>query len=120
MKRAMFTATLHAVTGRLRRSHLLIVGCRKGRRERIRGIGPEHSREVVQRDTRAPAIGSGPDEHRRHYRHRHQAQDGIRTHHSEVDQDDHDEPFHSGRVALPEGVRGSSRRVSTLPESVNG
>ena len=33
--------------------------CRKWR-DRIRGISPAHSRDVVQRDTHAPAVGGGP------------------------------------------------------------
>jgi hypothetical protein len=59
------------------------------RRNRIRGIRPIHSRQVIQRDTHAPAVGGRPD-HQPHQRNHHrQAQRRMRTEHSEIDQDDH-------------------------------
>ena len=54
-------------------------------RDRIRGIGPVHSRQVMQRDTRAPAVGGRPDQQRYQHNHQRQAQHGMRPHHSEID-----------------------------------
>jgi hypothetical protein len=45
-------------------------------RDRIRGIGPVHSRQVMQCDARAPAIRSRPER-------------PMRAHDAEIDQDNH-------------------------------
>ena len=58
------------------------------RRKGIRGIGPIHARQVVQRDTRTPAVWSRPNQQRHQdHQHRH-ASDRMRTHHPEIDEDD--------------------------------
>jgi len=64
-----------------------LVGCRR-RRDRIRRIGPAHSRQVMQRDTCAPAVGGRPDKKRQQHNHHRQAQHRMRTDHAEIDQDD--------------------------------
>jgi hypothetical protein len=61
---------------------------RRGRWDRIRRIGPIHSRQVMQRDTCAPAVGGRPDKKRQQHNHHRQAQHRMRTDHSEIDQDD--------------------------------
>ena len=61
---------------------------RRGRRDRIRRIGPEHSRQVMQRDTCTPAVGGRPDKKHQQHSHHRQAQHRMRTDHSEIDQDD--------------------------------
>ena len=53
------------------------------------GSGRVHSRQVMQRDTGAPAVGGRPDHQRRQHRQHRQAQHTMRTSHSEIDQDDH-------------------------------
>lgn len=58
------------------------------RRDRIRRIGPVHSRQVMQRDTCAPAVGGRPDKQRQQHNHHRQARHRMRTDHSEIDQDD--------------------------------
>jgi hypothetical protein len=61
---------------------------RRERRNRVRWIWPVHSRQVMQCDPDAPTVGSRPDEeHHQHTHHRH-PQYGMRTDHSEIDQDD--------------------------------
>ena len=59
------------------------------RRNRIRGIGPEHARQVVQRDRGAPAVGRRPDRQRHQHCHQREAEDGMRADDAEIDQDDH-------------------------------
>jgi len=43
----------------------------------------------MQRDASAPAVGGRPDQQRQQHNHHRQAQHGMRTDHSEIDQDDH-------------------------------
>ena len=52
------------------------------------GSGQSHSRQVMQRDSRAPAVGGRPDQQRHQPNSHRQAQHRMRTHHSEIDQDD--------------------------------
>jgi len=61
---------------------------RRGRRDRIRRIGPVHARQVMQRDTCAPAVGGCPEKKRQRHNHHRQAQHRMRTDHSEIEQDD--------------------------------
>ena len=77
MVHARMSLTNHIHRRRLRR-----------RRDGIRGIGPVDSRQVMQRDARAPAVGGGPDQQRHQPNPHRQAQHRMRTHHSEIDQDD--------------------------------
>jgi len=62
---------------------------RRRRREGIRGIGPVHPRQVVQRDTRACAVVVRPDSQHHQYDHHRHAQHSMRLQYSEIDQDDH-------------------------------
>ena len=55
----------------------------------IRRIRPVHSREVMQRNARAPAVGRGPDYQRQQETKNRQAQ-YRRTRYAEIDQEDHD------------------------------
>ena len=84
---------------------------RRRRRDRIRRIRPAHARHVMQRDTRAPAVGGRPyQEHRQQNQHR-QAQQTMRAHHSERDQSDLD--LRTGAMErTPEG--GAHQSTSQL------
>ena len=75
---------------------------RRGRRDRIGRIGPIHSRQVMQRDTYAPAVGGRPDKQRQQHDHHRQAQHRMRADHSEIDQDDN----HGNRQPIADDGEG--------------
>ena len=83
---------------------------RRGRRrDRIGRVRPVHSRQVVQRDGRAPAIGSRPDYNApQRDQHRH-AQRRMRANDAEIDHDDHC----GNRHAVADDVEGP--RVTGIP-----
>ena len=120
-----------------RRRPLLPLGCehRLDRRElscryrrrgggaghRIRRIGPVDSRQVVQSDPHAPAVGGRPHQHRQQHRQHRQAQHRMRTDHAEIDHDD-DRADGKPIAEDDEGPRvpGIGRRSSRSSNSVGG
>ena len=88
---------------------------RRRRRDRIGRIGPVQSRQVMQRDTPAPAVGGRPYQQRHQHNHDRQAQHRMRTHHSEIDQDDNRANWQS--IADDgEGPRITGIRTKTKPQ----
>ena len=70
----------------------LVFASHRGRRRRrngIRGIGPIHPGQVMQRDSDAPTIGRRPDDEGDQHNQQAQAQQAVHTLDSEVDHDDH-------------------------------
>src|SRR5262249_46479030 len=56
--------------------------------DRIRRVWPEHSRQVMQRDTGAPPIGCRPEKQPQHHSLHRQTQHRMRSNYSEINQDD--------------------------------
>jgi hypothetical protein len=81
---------------------------RRGRRDGIRRIGPVHPRQVMQRDTCAPAVGGCPDKQRQQHNHHRHAQHRMRTDHAEINQDDQ----HGNRQPIAED--GESPRITGI------
>jgi hypothetical protein len=82
---------------------------RTRRRDRICGIGPVQARQVMQRDTRSPAVRGRPDKQRHQQTEHRQAQRRMQRHDSEINQDDH----HANRHAIADD--GEGPRITRIP-----